>query len=81
MNAAALKMPENILAAAESANYTADKMSHIERRAMKLDALAHEICRLIMQTLFDWDWKGDATWVVRQVRDLATHWVRCMCER
>ena len=51
---------------------TADKMGHLEL------PLSHEVCRLFLQLLSDYDYKSDCSWPVRTVRDLATYWVRCV---
>ena len=62
---------------AESAGYSAEKMGHLELRAMKGYPLSHEVCRLMMEQFREFDYKGDETWPVRQMRDWATCWVRC----
>ena len=77
MAAPAPTLCENMAWAAESAGYSAEKMGHLELRAMKGYPLSREICRLMMEQFREFDYKGDATWPVRQLRDLATYWVRC----
>ena len=68
---------ENMAWTAESVGYSAEKMGHLELRAMKGNPLSHEVCRLMMEHFREFDYKGDATWPVRQLRDWATCWVRC----
>ena len=77
MAAPAPTLSENMAWTAESAGYSAEKMGHLELRAMKGYPLSHEVCRLMMEQFREFDYKGDATWPVRQLRDLATYWVRC----
>ena len=63
---------------AESSRYSAEKMGHLELRAMKHAPLSHEVCRLFLELLRKYDYKSDCSWPVRTLRDLATYWVRCV---
>jgi len=62
----------------ETIAHTSAKVNYLELRHMKQFCLAHEICRQFMQVLSEYDWKGDCTWSVRTLRDLAIYWVRCV---
>ena len=66
---------------AESSGKAVEKMSYLELRAMKHEPLSHEVCRLFLELLREYNYEGDCTWPVRTIRDLETYWVRCVRRR
>ena len=68
----------SLIETAEASAHSAGKVSHLEKRARKHAPLSHEVCDLFLEVFSTFDCKGDCAWAVREIRDLATYWVRCL---
>ena len=54
------------------------KVGSVEMRAMEANVQGHEMVRLLMSMLSGYDERGDPTWLLRQVRTSALHYMRTL---
>lgn len=66
-------MINSMWAVEDRADKTASKVEKIELRAMMYQIRLHEVVRLVMQMLDEFQIDGDSTWLPRQLGDLMTH--------
>ena len=66
-------MINSMWAVEDRADKTASKAEKLELRAMMYQIRLHEVVRLVLQMLDDFQIEGDSTWLPRQLGDLMTH--------
>ena len=66
-------MINSMWAVEDRADKTASKVEKMELRAMMYQIRLHEVVRLVMQMLDEFQIDGDSTWLPRQLGDLMTH--------
>ena len=66
-------MINSMWAVEDRADKTASKVEKMELRAMMYQIRLHEVVRLVMQLLDEFQIDGDSTWLPRQLGDLMTH--------
>ena len=66
-------MINSMWAVEDRADKTASKTEKLELRAMMYQIRLHEVVRLVMQLLDEFQIDGDSTWLPRQLGDLMTH--------